>query len=71
MNGNDSFHCLQFHDNQVFNQQVENQFGTQRYALLFKPGSYNVDANVGFFTQVAGLGLVLVIVIILVLLGRI
>jgi len=43
--------------NSVFNQQVTNQFGTQRYALLFKPGSYDVDANVGFFTQVAGLGL--------------
>ncbi|MFI5938013.1 ricin-type beta-trefoil lectin domain protein [Actinoplanes sp. NPDC051494] len=43
--------------NTVFNQQVQNQFGTQRYALLFKPGSYTVDANVGFFTQVAGLGL--------------
>jgi len=41
----------------VFNQQVTNQFGTQRYALLFKPGTYNVDANVGFYTQVAGLGL--------------
>jgi len=41
----------------VFNQQVRNQFGNQRYALLFKPGSYTVDANVGFFTQVAGLGL--------------
>jgi hypothetical protein len=41
----------------VFNQQVANQFGNQRYALLFKPGSYNADANVGFFTQVAGLGL--------------
>ncbi|MEV4276897.1 RICIN domain-containing protein [Actinoplanes xinjiangensis] len=44
--------------NTVFNQQVTNQFGPQRYALLFKPGTYNVDANVGFFTQVAGLGLV-------------
>jgi hypothetical protein len=43
--------------NTVFNQQVSNQFGNARYALLFKPGSYNVDANVGFFTQVAGLGL--------------
>ncbi|GGM09271.1 ricin-type beta-trefoil lectin domain protein [Dactylosporangium sucinum] len=43
--------------NQVFNSQVTNQFGTQRYALLFKPGTYNVDANVGFYTQVAGLGL--------------
>jgi Ricin-type beta-trefoil lectin domain-like len=41
----------------VFGQQQTNQFGTQRYALLFKPGSYNVDANVGFYTQVAGLGL--------------
>ena len=41
----------------VFNAQVSNQFGNARYALLFKPGSYNVDANVGFFTQVAGLGL--------------
>ena len=43
--------------NTVFNQQQTNQFGTQRYALLFKPGSYNVNANVGFYTQVAGLGL--------------
>ncbi|MFJ4850479.1 RICIN domain-containing protein [Streptomyces sp. NPDC088733] len=42
---------------QVFGQQESNQFGSQRYALLFKPGSYNVDANVGFYTQVAGLGL--------------
>ncbi|WP_457028605.1 RICIN domain-containing protein [Kitasatospora sp. P5_F3] len=43
--------------NTVFQQQETNQFGTQRQALLFKPGSYNVDANVGFYTQVAGLGL--------------
>lgn len=43
--------------NAVFQQQETNQFGTQRQALLFKPGSYNVDANVGFYTQVAGLGL--------------
>jgi len=43
--------------NSVFSQQETNQFGTQRSALLFKPGSYSVDANVGFYTQVAGLGL--------------
>ncbi|GHJ37785.1 ricin-type beta-trefoil lectin domain protein [Streptomyces sp. TS71-3] len=43
--------------NSVFAQQETNQFGSQRYALLFKPGTYNVDANVGFFTQVAGLGM--------------
>jgi hypothetical protein len=40
----------------VFNTQQSNQFGTQRYALLFKPGSYNVNANIGFYTSIAGLG---------------
>lgn len=40
----------------VFNQQQSNQFGNARYALLFKPGAYNVDVNVGFYTQVLGLG---------------
>ncbi|WP_188277646.1 RICIN domain-containing protein [Streptomyces sp. CBMA152] len=49
--------AIQSRLNQVFGQQETNQFGAQRYALLFKPGSYNVDANVGFYTQVAGLGL--------------
>jgi hypothetical protein len=43
--------------NTVFSAQQTNQFGSQRYALLFKPGTYHVDANVGFYTQVAGLGL--------------
>ncbi|MFJ5231088.1 RICIN domain-containing protein [Kitasatospora sp. NPDC088391] len=43
--------------NAVFAQQESNQFGAQRQALLFKPGNYTVDANVGFYTQVAGLGL--------------
>jgi hypothetical protein len=40
----------------VYNSQQSNQFGTNRYALLFTPGSYNVDVPVGFYTQVAGLG---------------
>lgn len=44
--------------NSVFDAQETNQFGPQRHAMLFYPGSYDVDANVGFFTQVAGLGLV-------------
>jgi len=43
--------------NSVFTTQQSNQFGTQRYALLFKPGSYSVDANIGFYTSIAGLGL--------------
>jgi hypothetical protein len=41
----------------VFKDQEEAQFGKARHAFLFKPGSYEVDVNVGFFTQVAGLGL--------------
>ncbi len=43
--------------NSVFSQQQYNQFGTQRYALLFEPGSYsNLDVDLGFYTQVLGLG---------------
>src|SRR3954470_1049392 len=40
----------------IFSQQESNQFGSQRYALLVKPGSYNVNANIGFYTSIAGLG---------------
>ncbi len=48
--------------NAVANQQVSNQFGTQRYALLFEPGTYGSSTNplnfqVGYYTAVAGLGL--------------
>ena len=47
--------------NAVAAQQVPNQFGTQRYALLFEPGTYGSAANplnfqVGYYTAVAGLG---------------
>jgi hypothetical protein len=41
----------------VFSQQESNQFGNERHALLFKPGTYNVNVNVGFYTSVVGLGL--------------
>src|SRR6266496_2664242 len=42
-------------------QQVDNEMGAQRYALLFKPGTYGTAANplvfqVGYYTEVAGLG---------------
>src|SRR5580692_12149264 len=45
----------------VATQQVSNQFGTQRYALLFEPGTYGSSATplifqVGYYTTVAGLG---------------
>ena len=46
----------------IATQQVSNQFGTQRYALLFEPGTYGTSTNplnfqVGYYTSVAGLGL--------------
>jgi hypothetical protein len=42
-------------------QQNPNQFGTQRYALLFEPGTYGsasdpLDFQVGYYEAVAGLG---------------
>jgi hypothetical protein len=45
----------------IANQQVDNEMGTQRYALLFKPGTYGsavhpLDFQVGYYTEVAGLG---------------
>jgi hypothetical protein len=45
----------------IATQQVPNQFGTQRYALLFEPGTYGSAADpltfqVGYYTEVAGLG---------------
>jgi hypothetical protein len=42
----------------VFAQQQYNQFGPQRYAFLFKPGQYNnLYIDMGFCTQLLGLGL--------------
>ncbi len=42
-------------------QQVTNDFGTARYAVLFEPGTYGSAATplvfqVGYYTEVAGLG---------------
>jgi hypothetical protein len=42
-------------------QQVNNEMGTQRYAFLFKPGTYGTDTQplqikVGYYTEVSGLG---------------
>src|SRR5258706_1951271 len=42
--------------NLVFDIQETNQFGSERSALLFKPGTYSVNASIGFNTQIAGLG---------------
>jgi hypothetical protein len=40
----------------IFRKMEANEFGSERYALLFKPGKYDVTFNVGFYTHVAGLG---------------
>ncbi|WFF05063.1 discoidin domain-containing protein [Micromonospora sp. WMMD1076] len=41
----------------VFRSQESNQFGTQRYALMFKPGDYSgINAQIGFYTSIMGLG---------------
>ncbi len=47
--------------NAIATQQIPNQFGTQRYAILFEPGTYGSASDplvfqVGYYTQVAGLG---------------
>ncbi len=41
--------------------QVDNEMGAQRYAFLFKPGTYGTDEDpldikVGYYTEIAGLG---------------
>ncbi len=42
----------------VYNRQHprSSEFGSNRYALLFKPGVYKVDLKVGYYTSIIGLG---------------
>jgi hypothetical protein len=35
---------------------VNSQFVTSRYAVLFKPGTYSVQAPIGYYESIAGLG---------------
>ncbi len=46
--------------NAVYNEnggrKDNGQFSPDRYALLFMPGTYDVDVPVGYYTQVLGLG---------------
>jgi len=47
--------------NAIADQQVDNEFGTERYTLLFLPGTYGTATTrlviqVGYYTDVAGLG---------------
>ena len=45
----------------ISNKQVDDEMGTGRYAILFKPGTYGsaehpLTIQVGYYTEVAGLG---------------
>lgn len=42
----------------IYTKQETNQFGEERYAVYFMPGDYDnsISIDVGFYTQIAGLG---------------
>jgi len=40
----------------IYAAQQHSEFGSQRNAILFTPGNYNVDIPIGFYTEVIGLG---------------
>ena len=45
----------------AYARQVDNEMGTERYAFLFKPGTYGtadqpLQIKVGYYTEIAGLG---------------
>ncbi|WP_232305484.1 adenylyl cyclase [Gilvimarinus polysaccharolyticus] len=40
----------------LHHQQKHNEFGLERYALLFKPGTYGLNVTVDYYVQALGLG---------------
>src|SRR5580704_16424 len=48
--------AIQQQIDKVYAIQQHSEFGSARNALLFLPGSYNVDIPIGFYTEVVGLG---------------
>jgi hypothetical protein len=53
--------AIQADVNAIYAQQVGNEMGTARYALLFEPGTYGsqsapLDIPAGYYTEVDGLG---------------
>lgn len=48
---------IQTQINNVYSIQQNSQFGSARYTLMFKPGTYNgLNIPVGFYTQLLGVG---------------
>ena len=48
--------AMQQQIDKIYAFERRNEFGPERYALLFLPGAYHLDVPVGFYTQVIGLG---------------
>ena len=48
--------AIQQQIDKIYAVERRNEFGPERYALLFLPGEYHVDVPVGFYTEVLGLG---------------
>ena len=48
--------AIQQQIDKIYALERRNEFGPERYALLFLPGEYHVDVPVGFYTEVLGLG---------------
>lgn len=47
---------MQAQIDKIYAVERRNEFGPERYALLFLPGEYHLDVPVGFYTQILGLG---------------
>lgn len=57
-NANQPVSTIQNTINSIYNAEQGNEFGSNGYALLFQPGLYpTLTVPVGYYTQVAGLGL--------------
>jgi hypothetical protein len=48
--------AMQQQIDKIYAAERRNEFGPERYALLFLPGEYHLDVPIGFYTQVLGLG---------------
>lgn len=55
----DSNKSIQKTVNDVYKKQEKNQFGDERYTLMFMPGEYDetLSVRVGYYTQVLGMGI--------------
>ncbi len=47
---------IQAHLDDLYARQNHDEMGTGRYAVLLRPGRYDLDARLGHYTTVAGLG---------------